>query len=356
MRFEPLLTNAAVLDLATILGADQMRLVGGAVRDALAGDKATDLDVCTPLPPKTVQALLDRSTAFKAIPTGLRHGTVTAYHKVTRQSLEVTTLRIDQETDGRHATVTFSTDWRGDAARRDFTFNALMLDLEGGLHDYFDGQADLKAGRVRFIGDARTRLAEDWLRGLRYFRFWGRYGQLLPDLETADALREAANKLNRLSVERIWAELKGLILTPRALPLFQNLGFATALGLNLQEAKTGLDPIAAWALRLGPENDDLLMKLKASKVERDWFAAIRASARSPAPVFERQVRFGHEATVIADGMKLAPPPPFPMRAQDLLDQGFTPGPALGQMVRELEDRWIASEGHLTRDDLIKSIT
>ena len=356
MSFSALLTHPALVDLQQVLGDDHIRLVGGCVRDTLAGNETRDLDLCTPLLPEDVLAKVAASPAFKAIPTGLQHGTLTAHHLATKQSLEITTLRVDQETDGRHATVAFTADWQGDAARRDFTFNAMMVDMAGGLHDYFGGQADLAAGQVRFIGKAQDRLAEDWLRGLRYFRFWGRYGVALPDEETAQALRLGSENLANLSVERVWSELKGLIKTPRALPLFRELGYVDALGLELQTVEPREDSVASWALSLGPRNDGVLKSFKASKAEQDWFSAIRAAKASQVPVFERQVRFGHQATQVALGQTLAPPPPFPVRAQDLVDLGHPPGPKIGALMRKLQDRWIASEGQLDRDALIKSIT
>ena len=314
-----------------------------------------------PLKPQQTLGLLQDSGAFKPVPTGLAHGTITAHHLASKTNIEVTTLRLDQETDGRHASVRFTDDWRADAARRDFTFNALMLDMGGGLYDYFDGQADLAKGHVRFIGKPADRLAEDWLRGLRYLRFWGRYGQIPPNEDTKAALKHASTQLHHLSVERIWQELKGLIVTPRALPLFEALGYAGALGLSLRQALSGTDPVAAWAVRLSDQNDDFLERMKASKAEQDWFRAIRLSLRSSAPRFERQVRFGHKATQTAEAAlgreaDFPQPPPFPLRAQDLLDQGFAPGPDLGKHLKKLKDRWIASEGQLRREDLIKSIT
>ncbi len=150
----------------------QARLVGGCVRDALAGYPVADFDLATPDPPDAVMAAL-KTAGLRAIPTGLDHGTVTAV--VDGRGFEVTTLRRDVATDGRHAQVAWTADWQEDAARRDFTINAMSMAANGTLYDYFGGQADLAAGRVRFVGDAAARVAEDYLRILRFFRFQARY-------------------------------------------------------------------------------------------------------------------------------------------------------------------------------------
>ncbi|MBX9595130.1 MAG: CCA tRNA nucleotidyltransferase, partial [Roseomonas sp.] len=181
------------------------RAVGGCVRDALAGVAVHDVDVAAPLPPEAIAARL-KAAGLKVFETGLAHGTVTAV--LAGQPVEVTALRRDVATDGRHAEVAWTTDWAEDAARRDFTINAMSCDGEGRLWDYFGGRADLAAGRVRFVGDAATRLAEDYLRALRFFRFWARYGRGAPDEEAVAAIRGAVEGLaRRIAVERIWMEL-----------------------------------------------------------------------------------------------------------------------------------------------------
>ncbi len=157
----------------------EARVVGGAVRDALADRAVVDIDLATSRPPADTMAAL-RQAGVKVVPTGLGHGTVTAV--VDGRGFEITTLRRDVETDGRHAVVAFTEDWRLDASRRDFTINAMSMARDGTLFDYFDGTADLQAGRVRFVGDPATRIAEDYLRILRFFRFYARYGRMPPDL------------------------------------------------------------------------------------------------------------------------------------------------------------------------------
>ena len=171
------------------------RVVGGAVRDTLAGLPVADIDVASPLQPEEVLRRLEKA-GVRCVPTGLSHGTVTAV--TTRGPIEITTLRHDVETDGRHAVVAFTADWQADAARRDFTINAMSMRSDGAVFDYFGGIADLRARRVRFVGDPAARITEDYLRVLRFFRFYARYGGEAPDQPTADGLRAGVAGFDRL--------------------------------------------------------------------------------------------------------------------------------------------------------------
>ena len=216
--------------LAPVLAAlPHARIVGGAVRDALAGVPIADIDLATPDPPEATTASLERA-GLRVIPTGLSHGTVTAL--VDDRAFEITTLRRDVSTDGRHAEVAWTTDWRADAARRDFTINAMSLARDGTLYDYFGGQSDLAAGIVRFVGDPATRIAEDFLRILRFFRFFARYARAAPDQAATSAIRAAVPGLARLSPERLWSELKKILSAPApgaAIHLMADLGVLSAL-------------------------------------------------------------------------------------------------------------------------------
>lgn len=191
--------------LAALPGA---RAVGGCVRDALADRPSADVDVAAPFPPQDIIERL-RLAGLKVFETGLAHGTVTAVKD--HRPVEVTALRRDVLTDGRHAVVEWTHDWREDAARRDFTINAMSLTPESVLFDYFGGAADLSAGIVRFVGEPDTRLAEDYLRALRFFRFQARYGHGAPDAAAVAAIRRAVPGLARLSAERVWMELKRIL-------------------------------------------------------------------------------------------------------------------------------------------------
>ena len=196
-------------ELVAALGPGNARYVGGAVRDTLIGSGVHDVDLATPLPPVEVIARLD-AAGIRSVPTGLRHGTVTAIRP--DGNIEITTLRRDVATDGRHAEVAFSSDWVEDAARRDFTINALYADPQTlAVFDYFGGLADLHLRRVRFIGDPAQRIREDHLRILRYFRFQARFGSQPADPEAESACADLASTLKGLSRERIGWELQNLL-------------------------------------------------------------------------------------------------------------------------------------------------
>ena len=188
-------------------GGEAARIAGGAVRNALLGEAVADVDIATTtLPEETIRRA--EAVGFKAIPTGIEHGTVTVTSSGTGH--EVTTLRADVETDGRRAKVIFGRDWKADAERRDFTINALYAEADGTVVDLVGGLADLESRTLRFIGDAETRIREDYLRILRFFRFFALYGSGRPDAEGLKACARLKDGLERLSAERVWAELKKL--------------------------------------------------------------------------------------------------------------------------------------------------
>lgn len=286
--------------LAALPGA---RAVGGCVRDALARRDIADVDVAAPLPPETIAARL-RTAGLKVFGTGLAHGTVTAV--LDHAPVEVTALRRDVLTDGRHAVVEWTTDWHEDAARRDFTINAMSLAPDGALFDYFTGREDLSAGRVRFVGDPDRRLAEDYLRALRFFRFQARYGVGAPDTGAVAAIRRAVPGLARLSAERVWMELKRILSVP--------------------------DPVAAVALMaetgvLGavlPEAGDvtLLRALTAVGAPPDPLLRIAAMLREPTPD-------GHVARIrnLARDLRLSGPEAAALRAvtRPAAESGIGPG-------------------------------
>ena len=365
----PLLTLPGVRPvLAALPGA---RIVGGAVRDLLAHRPVSDVDITTPLTPDAVTAAL-RNAGLRAIPTGIAHGTVTALAE--GATIEVTTLRQDVETDGRHAVVAFTDDFRVDAARRDFTINALSLTPDGTVFDYFAGAQDLAAGRVRFVGHPGARIAEDHLRILRFFRFWARYGSGDPDAETAQALRDGAPKLSTLSAERLWSEtLKILsVADPRpVIRLMETLGVLAAL---LPEADplwpatfdrlAAADAPAEPVLRLAAlvtEPDRVARRLKLSNAERDRLIAVsadgtpppdaddaalrRALADTPAPVLIARSFLRHDSGAAANALRARlhamPLPVFPLQGRDGVALGLAPGPALGEALREVRAWWLA---------------
>ena len=365
----PLLTLPGVKPvLAALPGA---RIVGGAVRDLLALRPVSDVDVATPLTPKAVTAAL-RGAGLRAIPTGIAHGTVTALAE--GATIEVTTLRQDVETDGRHAVVAFTDDFRVDAARRDFTINAMSLTPDGTVFDYFGGARDLAAGRVRFVGHPGARIAEDHLRILRFFRFWARYGSGDPDAETAEALRDGAPKLSTLSAERLWSETAKIlsVADPRpVLRLMETLGVLAALLPEadplwpatfdkLAAAGAPADPVLRLAA-LVVQPDRVARRLKLSNADRDQLIALsttetpspdaddaalrRALAETPASILIARSFLRHEPGPEAEALRArlaaVPPPVFPLQGRDGVALGVAPGPALGEALRQVRAWWLA---------------
>lgn len=364
-------------DLLDALGAREglTRVVGGAVRDTLLGLDVADIDCATALPPEEVR---DRVTAagFKAVPTGIAHGTITAV--IPGGPIEVTTLRRDVSTDGRRATIAFTDDWREDAARRDFTINALSADpVTGQIHDYFDGVTDLEAGRVRFIGDPLTRIAEDHLRILRFFRFHARFGRGAPDPEGLAACAARANDLMALSRERIADELLKLLAvadpTPTValmlahgifepvLPEIDAVGVTLLERLVRREQALGLAPNALRRLSaLLPADSgragDIAMRLKLSNAARRRLelAAARAAADGARPdaiayrlggdVTIDQLLIGIEddpaAVAAVAALKGWTRPKFPIGGGDLIALGLRAGPVVAATLQAIERQWI----------------
>jgi poly(A) polymerase/tRNA nucleotidyltransferase (CCA-adding enzyme) len=348
-------------DLARVWDAvPQARVVGGAVRDALLGRPVADIDLATPLAPDAVAAALGRA-GLRALPTGLAHGTVTALSG--GRGFEITTLRRDIATDGRHAEVAFTDNWQADAARRDFTFNALSLDRAGAVFDPFGGLADLRAGRVRFVGDPARRVAEDFLRVLRFFRFYARFGAQPPDAATRAALQDGAGGLGRLSAERVWGELKRILATPdphAALRLMRALGVLAAVlpeadGGRLERlAGLGLppDPLLRLSAVQGGDPAALAERLRLSGAEAARLAALRGPPPPADPAGLRRALADTPADILADRARLAGSPEqvptilaaevpvFPLQGRDLVAAGIKPGPAVGEALRAGRAWWL----------------
>ncbi len=343
-------------DLRAVLAAvPRARIVGGAVRDALAGIAVHDIDLATPDPPQAVMTSL-RAAGLKAVPTGIAHGTVTAV--AGHRGFEITTLRHDVETDGRHAVVAFTDDWQADAARRDFTLNAMSMSPDGTLFDYFGGADDLRAGRVRFVGEAATRIAEDYLRILRFFRFHARYGRGAPDAAAVAAIRAGVGGLAILSPERVWSELKRILAAPEpaaSLALMRETGVLAAVLPEADPAALGdlpADPLLRLAAIYTGDIDALAERLRLSGAERETLLALRTP---PAPIDDeaelRRLLADVPNAIVAGRAWLAgrgalvprilamARPVFPLRGRDL--QAFADGPALGELLREVRAWWLA---------------
>src|SRR3954447_12514983 len=250
----------------------EARFVGGCVRDALLGHPSADIDLATPARPEDIIAALEKA-GIKAVPTGIAHGTVTAV--VPPRHFEITTLRRDVETYGRHAKVAFGADWVEHAARRDFTINAIYLDPDGILHDPVGGLADLEARRVRFVGEPAKRIAEDVLRVLRYYRFEARFGGGTGDEEARAACRAAVPLLPKLSAERVASELLRLLAVPNPVPALGMMAEDGVLAAILPEAQR-LDRLERL-VGLEPECDPL--RRLAALVETDAAGAEAVAER-----------------------------------------------------------------------------
>ena len=386
-------TTRAVLD-ALSSGGVEARFVGGVVRDTLLGlpilgpGRATDIDIATPAPPEQIIELLEKR-GVRVVPTGLAHGTVTAV--VPPRHFEITTLRRDVETYGRRARVAFDADWVADAARRDFTINAIFLAADGTIYDLVGGLEDLRAGRVRFVGDPATRIAEDVLRLLRYYRFEARFGSGSGDEPARAACRAAAHLLPTLSAERVAQELVRLLETPdpgRAVQMKQEDG---VLAVVLPEARrldrlrrmiaieSDPDPLRrlaavvevdadaaaaladrlhfpnAWRDRLrdlaapwpfdpgtdGVKQRRALYRLGAARY-RDLVLLDAANARVSAERLAELIDFARDWT----------PPQFPLTGHDVISLGIPPGPRVGELLDAVERWWEAQDFTANRDQCL----
>jgi poly(A) polymerase len=392
-----------------LLNADgaEARVAGGAVRNSLMGLATVDVDIATDLRP---EAVIERAKAagIKAVPTGIDHGTVTLV--VDGRPFEVTTLRRDISTNGRHAEVAFGTDWQEDANRRDLTINALYADKNGDVIDLAGGLADIETRTVRFIGKAEDRIAEDYLRILRYFRFFAFYGGGRPD---ADALRSMArlkDGLKRLSAERVWSELKKLLSAEdpgRALLWMRTTGVLTLIlpetekwGIDEMPGliETGrvlkwpVDPLLRLAAMVPPDGERLKTLVERMKLSRqeatflaDWAAAPKVPGKIASTAFARMLyRSGKEGLstqlklslaiartkAAADAKQMAEAarlqgllaqaeawekPEFPVGGSDVLALGVAAGPHVGKLLKQLEDEWVEGNFNTDRQALLKRL-
>lgn len=378
----------------------EARVVGGAVRNALMGMPTSDVDLCTTLQPQEVVARL-QAKGHKAVPTGIEHGTVTAV--IDSHPFEVTTLRKDIETDGRHAVVEFGTDWQEDANRRDLTMNGLYCDREGNVFDFVNGYRDIETKTVRFIGDAEIRIKEDSLRILRFFRFFAWYGGGRPDAASLKACASGRTLMSGLSVERVWSELKKILSAPdpsRAILWMRTTGILG--GVIPETHKWGTDVIPGL-LRLEQEQawepDYLfrLMGMVCPDVETMQTMSKRmtfsnkemermitwADNSAPKPEIANgeldKLLYRGNAQGLLDAMKLEivhlrgreneltankmlelvqytqnwQKPKFPLQGQDLINVGMQAGPKMGDQLKQLEEIWIESGFALQKDVLLE---
>ncbi|RFZ89721.1 CCA tRNA nucleotidyltransferase [Shinella sp. WSJ-2] len=398
--------DPALSRVLALLNSDggEGRVAGGAVRNSLMGLPVADVDIATTLRPDVV---VERAKAagIKAVPTGIEHGTVTLV--IEGKPFEVTTLRRDVATDGRHADVAFGTDWQTDAERRDLTINALYATADGAVIDLVNGLPDIESRTVRFIGDAATRIAEDHLRILRFFRFFALYGSGRPDADGLRACARAKGSLGKLSAERVWSETKKLLAAPdpgRALLWMRQAGVLTEILPETE--KWGIDAIPGlieaekafgWApdalLRLAamvPADRERLKamaeRLRLSKAEAAtmdyWASAPEIAPKLAETAFDRLLyRHGQQGLTMRVRLALASArarglgdpealafaglcqrllaraqkwqkPSFPLNGADVLATGIPAGPKVGLLLGTIEDEWVAGNFHDGRAKLL----
>lgn len=361
-----------VMSALTDDGGDA-RFVGGCVRDTLANRRVVDIDIATPLLPKEVIARLEKNK-ISFVPTGLAHGTVTAI--VDGKPFEITTLRRDVATDGRHAEVAFTDDWREDAARRDFTFNAIFATLDGDIFDPFGGIEDLRRGRVRFVGAPEQRIAEDYLRILRFFRFHAHFGQGDADAKALAACAQAATHIAELSAERIRQEILKLLEAKNCAPVWQMMidqgiirhalpeatnAEALARLVDMEEKyETEPSALRRLAALIGEaKTAPITEKLRLSRQQTARLSSMRmdkAELQDAASIRRAVYRHGNDA--VRNALLLAAPlnmqelyheatvfraQSLPVEGEDVLALGIASGPRVGEILNAVEDWWISQD-------------
>jgi len=380
------LNNPNISKIINALGADNVRLVGGCVRNSLLNLPIDDIDMATVFPPEKVMEIL-QSADIKVFPTGIKHGTVTAI--IEHTPFEITTLRHDVECHGRHATVEFTDDWKADASRRDFTINALYMDSEGEIYDYFGGLEDIKKGLVRFIGNPNERIKEDGLRILRYFRFLAFYGEAEPIECDINAIYELKEILQTLSGERIQKEMFKLFTANNAILIIKQmneLGILSEIelfvNLKLDSRFCGNDKninnfsvvflssiidetcvntiSKRWALS---NKDKKLLSVLTTKYitqNADIFTLKKIIRKLGKEVFigacytsytRGKINIEEQKTAIdlANNWDILD---FPINGSDLLNLGIQEGKEMGYILKNLEHKWEKSEYALTKEELL----
>ncbi len=391
----------AVMDALDAARPDAARFVGGCVRNALMGRPVDDIDIATQLEPEAVVQAAE-AAGLKAIPTGMAHGTVTVV--ADGKPFEVTTLRQDVETDGRNATIAYTDDWAQDSERRDFRLNAMYADRTGAVFDPQNGAADAAAGRIVFIGDPETRIREDYLRILRFFRFTAWYAcEINP--EGLAACERLASGMRRLSAERVWKELKKLLTAPdpRA-SLSAMMGASVleqtlpqALALDLFDALVALERQEAWAPdpmlrlaalipRMGRVAEGVRTRLKLSNAEGDRLMQWATRTYNPRLLLDKdpaetaKVLYGLHVPALTDRARLAwamdaakgeadpqawralvstlvewERPQFPLTGKDLSALGVKSGPKMGVLLKALEELWVNGGFKASREQLLAAL-
>lgn len=395
---QPWMTSAPTRRVMQALEAERpgcARFVGGCIRNALLGREVADIDIATQLTPEIVERVM-RAAGFAVHPTGIEHGTLTVV--ADHHPFEVTTLRRDVETDGRRATVAFTEDWAEDAERRDFRINALYASLDGELFDPTGGGLDdIRDKRVVFVGDAETRIREDYLRILRFFRFFGWYGAGAPDATGLAACARLKAGLKTVSAERVWMEMKKLLGAEDPMPAIEAMAGAGVFVLlfpdspgvrllhdlvSLERGKgVAIDPLLRFLSMYWKDERAVASAARRLKMSNDERDRLVFAARCDAPLQEhigpadlRRVLYRHGRDVVRDNAVLAwakdwpgpsgwpdvvaraeayVRPVMPVTGDDVMAAGVEAGPPVGEALRKLEAAWIESDFSLAREALMK---
>ena len=352
----------------------EIRIVGGAVRDIALGKSPKDIDLATDATPDEMITMLDKAN-IRHKPTGLEHGTITAI--IDGEPFEITTLRADVSTDGRHADVEFIRNWKEDAQRRDLTYNAMSLDFDGNLYDYFNGMDDLQDKVSNFVGDANERIKEDYLRILRYFRFQSKLDSPKWDKDTLVAIKDNAKGLPQISVERIWQEMGKLLVgnsVVDTLAYMGKTGVADVIQLPIKNAKklndykNNKNPIIALAILVDDTTLANTWKLSNAEGQDLKFYVTHKNKPLTKEQAEHLVIDGMDKEdvinllIIQKQDKLISyieqfqTPEFPITGNDLIQHGMVPGPNLGDTLTKLKDLWKKSNYKLSADELLNAIT
>ena len=371
LNVKPIITQAIrKLDKVFKKNQYEVRIVGGAVRDIALGKEPKDIDFATDATPDEMIAMLDKE-GIRHIPTGIEHGTITAV--IDGEDFEITTLRADTNTDGRHADVEFVRSWEEDAKRRDLTYNAMSMDIDGTVHDYNGGMDDLQDKVSRFVGDPEERIKEDYLRILRYFRFQSKLDSPKWDDATLNAIKDNADGMTGLSVERIWQEMGKLLMgssAKEALEWMNKTGVSSKIGLEgINPAKLGepTGPIIALARML--DSSGIARDWKMSNYDREMFDFLikhKGENINPKQAQDMIINGASQDHLLAwanmhgkndvyDAVHGFEQPDFPINGKDLLARGYVAGPNLGKMIADLKDEWMKSNYKLSKEDLLNKV-
>jgi len=377
-EFKQILT-AGVVSLSNLFHKNgfELRIVGGAVRDLMLGKLPKDTDLASDATPDEMVEMFEKGN-IKYIPTGLQHGTITAV--INKEQLEITTLRADTEHTGRHATVEFIRSWEEDAKRRDLTYNAMSLDLDGTVYDYFNGANDLQDKVSKFVGDPVQRIQEDYLRILRYFRFQGRIGNPTWEKDTLDAIKNNAKGLTQISGERIWMEIQKILVGKNVKDILVHLektGVTKNINLPLDNIELAekvsimQSPIVPLAslMRNTKDVDAIGNAWKLSNAEMQLLAFLTEFKNTPLTqqsaeeflidgthqyfVYALAKMQGKDA--IGNHIRKWQVPEFPVTGKDLISAGVKPGPNMGALLTKLRDEWKTKNYKPSKEDLLKDL-